>query len=99
MHATSRPASDVSTTLHGHVATVEITRPPNNFFDVALISDIADTCEELAAGNHCRAIVLCSEGRHFCAGANFASGDPLGGRTGPHLYDVGVRIFEQPLPI
>ncbi len=99
MEATSPPASDVRTTRNGHVATVEITRPPNNFFDVALISDIADACDELAAGNECRAIVLCSEGRHFCAGANFASGDPLGGLTGPHLYEVGIRIFEQPLPI
>ena len=34
------------------VAVVEITRPPNNFFDVvAGPSDIADALDELAAGD------------------------------------------------
>jgi 2-(1,2-epoxy-1,2-dihydrophenyl)acetyl-CoA isomerase len=93
-------STNITTTLDGHVATIEIQRPPNNFFDVELISDIADACDELAAGNDCRAIVLGSDGRHFCAGANFTGpADPLGGRSGPHLYEVGIRLFEQPLPI
>jgi 2-(1,2-epoxy-1,2-dihydrophenyl)acetyl-CoA isomerase len=81
------------------VATVEIARPPNNFFDVGLIAGIADELETLA-GRGCRAVVLCSEGRHFCAGADFSgSGDPSGGADGTHLYDHAVRIFEQPVPI
>jgi 2-(1,2-epoxy-1,2-dihydrophenyl)acetyl-CoA isomerase len=91
-------ATDITTTLDGHVATIEINRPPNNFFDVTLISQIADACDELAAGDDCRAIVLCSEGRHFCAGANFGGDDPLS-RAGVHLYEVGIRLFEQPLPV
>ena len=79
-----------------HVATIEIHRAPNNHFDTALIRDIADACDQLAAGNDCRAIVLCSEGRHFCAGANF---DAPGDGGGPHLYEMALRLFEQPLPI
>jgi enoyl-CoA hydratase/carnithine racemase len=42
--------------------------------------------------------VLASQGRHFCAGANFGGGRPTGG-GGPHLYEMAIRLFEQPLPI
>ena len=32
--------TSIGVTTAGHVATVEIQRPPNNFFDVALIREI-----------------------------------------------------------
>jgi 2-(1,2-epoxy-1,2-dihydrophenyl)acetyl-CoA isomerase len=82
-----------------HVATLEFNRPPSNFFSVSLISQIADACEELAAGSQTRAIVLCSAGKVFCAGADFASGPQLSDAGGLHLYDEAQRLFEQPLPI
>lgn len=85
-----------------HVATVEIRRPPNNFFDAALIGRLADACEELAAepGAGTRAIVLCSAGRHFCAGADFGGGARgRGSGESAALYDEAVRLFRQPLPI
>lgn len=88
--------SDVSVELaDDFVATVELHRPPNNFFDVALISAIADAYEELQAGP-CRAIVLCSEGRHFCAGADLTSGTE---RTVGELYGQALRLFEAELPV
>jgi enoyl-CoA hydratase/carnithine racemase len=89
-------------TVGDHVAEIEIHRPPNNFFDQSLIAQIADACETLAAGNDARAIVLCSEGKHFCAGANFHGGGrrPTDATDdGRHLYDEAQRLFEQPLPI
>jgi 2-(1,2-epoxy-1,2-dihydrophenyl)acetyl-CoA isomerase len=81
------------------VATLEFSRPPSNFFSLALISRIADACDELAAGDRCRAIVLCSAGRVFCAGADFTAGPDLTDQGGLHLYDVAARLFGQPLPI
>jgi enoyl-CoA hydratase/carnithine racemase len=88
--------SDVSVELaDDFVATVELHRPPNNFFDVALVSAIADAYEELQAGP-CRAIVLCSEGRHFCAGADLTSGTE---RTVGELYGHALRLFEAELPV
>jgi enoyl-CoA hydratase/carnithine racemase len=80
-----------------HVATVEIRRPPNNFFDADLIGGLADALDDLAAGDT-RAVVLCSAGRHFCAGADFGPG---GGGEGDarRLYAEAVRLFRQPLPI
>jgi enoyl-CoA hydratase/carnithine racemase len=98
--AATAPGSELSVERgDDHVAVVEIRRPPNNFFDVELIRSLADACDELARDPGCRAIVLCSEGRHFCAGADFARRDPLSGGDRPHLYDMAVRLFEQPLPM
>ena len=86
-----------------HVATVEIRRPPNNFFDVELIEAMAAAVATLDEDPRCRAIVLCSEGRHFCAGADFAapsdaapSGDTPAAR---HLYDAAVDLFATTTPV
>ena len=50
------------------VATVEIQRGPNNFFDQQLIADLAAGMEWLDESDACRAVVLCSQGKNFCAG-------------------------------
>ena len=80
------------------VATVEIQRGPNNFFSYGLIGELADAFEELQQGDTARAIVLCSEGKHFCAGADFS--DPDRGNE-PHggLYLEAVRLFRTELPV
>ena len=82
-----------------HVATLEFSRPPSNFFSVSLIRRIADACDELAADPGCRAIVLSSAGRVFCAGADFTDAHAVGTPDGSHLYDYAIRLFEQPLPM
>jgi len=84
-----------------HVATVEIRRGPNNFFDIDVLTNLADAIAELAAAERdVRAVVLCSEGKHFCAGADFSGAAGTVRREGaPHLYDVAIRLFDQPLPI
>ena len=79
----------------GHVAIVEFSRPPNNYFDAELIGAIADAYERLDHDPACRAIVLCSTGKHFCAGADFASKNPAGG----DLYAQAVRLFEAQTPV
>jgi 2-(1,2-epoxy-1,2-dihydrophenyl)acetyl-CoA isomerase len=90
-------AADLSVEFVGeYVALIEIHRPPNNFFDTAMIGGIADICEDLASVGQCRAIVLASEGRHFCAGADFST---KADSVGPHLYDMATRLFAQPLPL
>jgi 2-(1,2-epoxy-1,2-dihydrophenyl)acetyl-CoA isomerase len=80
------------------VARLEIVRPPDNFFDRALIASIADALEALDRESSCRVIVLCSEGKHFCAGADFR-GRPLDTEGGRHLYDEAVRVFATNKPI
>jgi len=84
------------------VATVEIRRPPHNYFDLALIDDLADAFELLDADDRCRAIVLCSEGKSFCAGAQLGGPAPSLERTvgggARHLYDAAVRLFGTKTP-
>jgi 2-(1,2-epoxy-1,2-dihydrophenyl)acetyl-CoA isomerase len=79
-----------------HVATVEFDRPPHNHFDVELIAALADAYEALDADPACRVIVLCSAGRHFCAGADFAG---AGDRGVPALYAHAVRLFAAATPV
>ena len=80
-----------------HVAVVEFDRPPNNFFDLSLIDGLATVCERLADDGDTRAIVLCSTGQTFCAGADFTS--PSNDRDPGALYVQGLRLFRQPLPM
>src|SRR5260370_6470174 len=54
---------DLGVSLSGHVATVEIRRPPHNYFDNALIRAIAEAFDALDADPQCRAIVLAAEGK------------------------------------
>jgi 2-(1,2-epoxy-1,2-dihydrophenyl)acetyl-CoA isomerase len=87
-----------------HVATAEIGRPPDNFFDAALIASLADAYEWLDRETGARVIVLCSQGKHFCAGADF-NRRSRAGRTDAadggarELYDQAVRLFEARLPV
>ena len=97
---------DVAVTrLNGHVVQCEIKRPPNNFFDHQLIKDLADCFEDIDKHNDIRAIVLCAEGKHFCAGANFGSSvraAELEQRTENDrnpLYDEAVRLFRCNKPV
>jgi 2-(1,2-epoxy-1,2-dihydrophenyl)acetyl-CoA isomerase len=84
------------------VATAEIHRPPDNFFDAELIASLADACEWAQASS--RAIVLCSEGKHFCAGADFSGRSerarPIGASSGASdLYNEALRLFDVQIPV
>ena len=88
------------------VATAEIRRPPHNYFDLALIDDIAAAFEALDADPRCRAIVLCSEGKNFCAGAQLGGGARAAAASSApedapprHLYDAAVRLFSTRTPV
>jgi enoyl-CoA hydratase/carnithine racemase len=102
------PFKDIGVETSGFVALIEIRRPPNNFFDIALIQEIAGTLEALDEDSGCRAVVLASQGKAFCAGANFGDGSTLnreGQRPGEasapvqHLYMEAVRLFRTKKPI
>src|ERR1051325_3290837 len=100
--------ADMGIERSGLVATIEIQRPPHNFFDVVLINAIADALEALDKDDKCRAVVLAAQGKSFCAGANFGDGsalDKAGQRPGEvmqpigHLYIQAVRLFRSKKPI
>ena len=97
----TRPDVDVS--FDGSVATVEIRRPPHNFFDIPLIAHLADAFEDLEADRRCHAIVLAAQGTAFCAGANFANRDATPAHRSPRainpLYGEAIRLFSCTKPV
>src|SRR5260221_9022558 len=84
------------------VGTAEIARPPDNFFDVELIASLADAYAWLDGQAGARAVVLCSEGKHFCAGAGFSGRSrqaPPGAGGARNLYVEAVRLVGGPPPV
>jgi enoyl-CoA hydratase/carnithine racemase len=81
--------------------------PPNNFVDPAGLAALAAALEQADLDTDCRAVVLQSNGRAFCGGA-----DPSELRLGPDgtlqdwkapttnpLYEQAVRLFENRKPL
>lgn len=85
---TQSPEISVEITEDG-VAVVEIHRPPHNYFDVPLMLGLRDVYSKLNSDHAVRAIMLCAEGKNFCAGAN------LTGRSGAEAVDAddGARTL------
>lgn len=94
---------DVSVRVNEYVALVEIHRPPNNFFDHQLIQDLADAFQELDRDAGCRALVLASEGKCFCAGADFSrreqSDDAFASAAPQRIYENATRLFASEKPV
>src|ERR1700730_4065166 len=99
--------TDIGVEKTGHVTTIEIQRPPLNFFDVSLINQIADALTDIDNDPEARAVVLAAQGKAFCAGANFSdparqeqeARDPASNLPINHLYVQAVRIFRNKKPI
>jgi enoyl-CoA hydratase/carnithine racemase len=95
---------DIGVSMDGHVATVEMRRPPNNFLDIELIGNLASVLEALDDVSECRTIVLAAAGKHFCAGANLQKrmDDEAAGKAvvrPRHLYDEARRLVGTKKPI
>jgi len=90
------PYKDLLLDLDGHVATVRLNRPPHNYFDAALIHGLVDVFEYLDTVEQCRVILLTSEGRAFCAGANFTNGSDV---TPRQIYKHAIRLFKCRKPV
>lgn len=100
---------DVVSQRVGHVGTVEICRPPLNFLDIPLITQIADALEAFDRDDQVRCVVLSAQGKAFCAGADFSgsalkgaggsaeTADPM--ETARGIYEQAVRIFKARKPV
>jgi len=81
-----------------HVAEVELHRPPANYFDAELLAGVVDAVA-WADGAGARAVVLCSEGRHFCAGLDFGATDKPEPAALAALYGTARSLVDGPLPL
>jgi enoyl-CoA hydratase/carnithine racemase len=101
------PFKDIGVDVADLVATIEIRRPPHNYFDILLIREIATALETLDDDPAVRAIVLAAQGKAFCAGAKLDGGADVvdvlkdkaaKGQAGT-LYHEAVRTFRTTKPI
>jgi enoyl-CoA hydratase/carnithine racemase len=87
----------------GNIAIIEVRRGPNNFVDTDMVGEIADALEVYDRTKDVRAIVLCAEGKHFCAGADFGSRGADGvakqAKRGRHLYKEAQRLWRTSKPV
>ncbi len=93
---------DVSLSIDKNVALIEFSRPPHNFFDVELVTNLADALETVDGEPEARAVLLASEGKSFCAGADFSVRDTAleGGRgSTKNIYTHALRLFSTVKPI
>ncbi len=94
---------DVQVSFDGHVATVEMCKPPHNFFTIPLIRALADAFEDLEADRRCHAIVLAAQGSSFCAGADFSNREATPPQRSPRalnpIYDEALRMFACRKPV
>ena len=93
----------IAVDVAGNIATIEVRRGPNNFIDTDMVAEIADALEVYDRTTDVRAIMLCAEGKHFCAGADFGSRGPDGvsraAKRGRHLYKEAQRLWRTGKPI
>ena len=87
-----------------NVALVEVRRPPNNFFSLSMLASIADALEWVDGEDDARCVVLASEGKNFCAGADLAADNPRttseqAGGGARHIYDECFRMFSCRTPV
>lgn len=94
--------NDITVKVTGHVAEIEIHALPNNHVSVDLIRDLANAFEAADKDARVRAIVLCSEGKVFCGGADLVRRDGLitgkSSNVNP-LYVEAVRLFSCATPV
>lgn len=92
---------DVRVTRDGFVAIVEVCRGPDNYFDMALIGELAEAFEAADSDPGVRCVLLASEGRNFCAGADFSvpTARTIGQSGGRHIYQEAVRLFRCRTPV
>jgi len=63
----------ISVELANHIGLVTFSNPPLNFINMELLSDLVASIKHLDENPECRVMVLASEGKTFCAGADFSS--------------------------
>lgn len=99
------PQQDFRLTIvhDGHVAIVTFARGAHNHVSVALLEALADAFHGLDADDSCRVVLLQSEGKVFCAGADFTAGGDFAqddeNAQALALYAQAVRLYSTRKPL
>jgi 2-(1,2-epoxy-1,2-dihydrophenyl)acetyl-CoA isomerase len=82
-----------------HVGVVELCRPPDNFFSVEMVASVADALAVFDDDDDVRVALLCAQGKHFSAGADFSASSGGVATATEDLYAAAVRLFRTRKPI
>jgi enoyl-CoA hydratase/carnithine racemase len=93
---------NISVEHNGHLAIIEIHRPPHNYVSIPLMKELADVLERIDLDPEIRCCVLATEGKSFSAGADFSTPTDIaqpGSEGVRQLYVEAVRLFATKKPI
>lgn len=92
----------VEARIEGHTGFITFGNPPLNFATVGLLQDIATQLESMDCDPQVRVVILASQGKVFCAGADLVSTNGFGASGNDPLrefYDQVLRLFRTRKPI
>lgn len=94
---------ELSTGRNDHVGEIRFSKPPFNYACPDLLGKIADAIDTMEADDSVRCILLSSEGKSFCAGADLAGDSSLTSGDGmesiARLYAQALRLFRRKKPV
>ncbi|WP_037161841.1 enoyl-CoA hydratase/isomerase family protein [Rhodococcoides fascians] len=96
MTETESPRATIGIEVRGHVGIVEIRRGPHNFFDEKSLKELTDALVGFDVEPTVRVVVLCAEGKSFCAGADLRGVDQHVLRR---VYRAAQQLFTTRKPI
>ena len=91
------PVMTVELAVDEHIGVVSFGNGSHNSLSYELVDRLGAALAE-AGREGARVVVLRTDSRHFCAGADF-SGGGRSGVTGPHISEAVPRLYDQPLPV
>lgn len=96
-------SDQINTRRDGHVGIVELDNPPHNYFSIGMLKAINARLEAFEHDRTVRSVVLCANGKSFCAGADLNSRETKEKRRHKHeinpLYQEAYKLFVFPKPI
>jgi enoyl-CoA hydratase/carnithine racemase len=96
-------AIEITSEIQGHIGEIRFAKPPYNYACPDLLRGIADEIDAFDANPDIRCILLSSDGKSFCAGADLAGDAALTGDDGmdsiARLYEQAMRIFRRKKPM
>ncbi|MGP3756806.1 enoyl-CoA hydratase/isomerase family protein [Streptomyces sp. BpilaLS-43] len=78
------------------VALLELRRPPHNFVDEQLLTDLADVLLAYDDDDDISCLVIAAQGKHFCAGVDLRGIGAAGIRR---FYRQALRVFSGRKPV
>jgi enoyl-CoA hydratase/carnithine racemase len=94
---------EITAGRNGAIGHIRFAKPPLNYACPQLLRQIADQIDIFDADPEVRCLLLSSEGKNFCAGADLAGDESITASDGmasiASLYEQAIRIFRRKKPM